>query len=52
MQTLCSYGIKEIYYHEIYHQSDAPEIAELYGIRLEQVERYPLSEFGYLASAK
>ncbi len=37
MQTLCAYGIKEIYYQEIYHASDAPEIAELYGITLEQV---------------
>ncbi len=46
MQTLCSYGIEEIYYHDIYHESDAPEIAELYGIRLEQVEHYPLSDFG------
>jgi dCMP deaminase len=45
MQTLCSYGIEEIYYRDIYHKSDAPEIAELYGIRLERVEHYPLSEF-------
>ena len=46
MQTLCAYGIEEIYYHEVYHQSDAPEIATLYGIRLQRVELYPLSEFG------
>ena len=45
MQTLCSYGIEEIYYHEIYRESDAPEIADLYGIKLEQVECFPLSEF-------
>jgi len=45
MQTLCSYGIEEIYYHEIYRESDAPEIADLYGIKLEQVESFPLSEF-------
>ncbi len=50
MQTLCSYGIAEIYYHEIYHESDAPEIASLYGIKLVQVESYPLSEFGALAN--
>ena len=37
MQTLCAYGIKEIYYREIYRASDAPEIAKLYGIHLEQV---------------
>jgi dCMP deaminase len=52
MQTLCSYGIEEIYFHEIYHRSDAPEIAELYGIRLEQVDYYPLSEFGSLDSTR
>lgn len=37
MQTLCAYGIKEIYYQEVYQKSDAPEIAELYGIRLERI---------------
>ena len=37
MQTLCAYGIKEIYFREIYAESDAPEIAKLYGITLEQV---------------
>jgi dCMP deaminase len=46
MQTLCSYGIREIYYRDIYHESDAPEIAALYGIHLERVENYPLSDFG------
>ena len=48
MQTLCSYGIREIYYRDIYHESDAPEIAALYGIRLERVEHYPLRGFGTL----
>ncbi len=38
MQTLCAYGVKEIYFREIYKKSDAPEIAKLYGIRLEQVK--------------
>ncbi|MEP4079370.1 deoxycytidylate deaminase [Haloferula sp.] len=42
MQTLCAYGVKEIYYRDIYHASDAREIADLYGIRLEQVASYPL----------
>ena len=38
MQTLCAYGIKEIYSRDVYHESDAPEIAKLYGIHLEQVK--------------
>jgi dCMP deaminase len=29
MQTLCAYGVKQVYYRDIYHQSDAPEIADL-----------------------
>jgi len=37
MQTLCAYGIEEIYYGEIYHKSDAPEIAQIYGIKLERI---------------
>lgn len=37
MQTLCAYGIKEVYYREVYKASDAPEIAATYGIKLEQV---------------
>jgi dCMP deaminase len=43
MQTLCAYGIQEIYFQEIYHASDAPEIAELYGIKLEQVSDFPMA---------
>lgn len=38
MQTLCAYGIKEVYYREAYQKSDAPEIAALYGVVLEQVK--------------
>ncbi|MBU6327525.1 MAG: deoxycytidylate deaminase, partial [Verrucomicrobia bacterium] len=41
MQTLCAYGVKQVYYRDIYHQSDAPEIAETYGILLAQVEEFP-----------
>lgn len=41
MQTLCAYGIKEIYFREIYHASDAPEIARLYGVKLERVDFTP-----------
>ena len=37
MQTLCAYGIEEIYYGEIYRASDAPEIAEIYGITLKEI---------------
>jgi dCMP deaminase len=43
MQTLCAYGIKEIYYKEIYHASDATEIAKLYDIKLEQISDFPMS---------
>lgn len=39
MQTLCAYGIEEIYYRESYQASDAPEIAALYGITLQQILR-------------
>jgi dCMP deaminase len=42
MQTLCAYGIREIYYRDIYHQSDAPEIAALYGVKLEQITDFPV----------
>jgi dCMP deaminase len=41
MQTLCAYGIKEIYYEHVYSASDAPEIAALYGVKLIQVTDYP-----------
>lgn len=46
MQTLCAYGIKEIYYRDIYQVSDAPEIAALYQVKLEQVTDYPLAGGG------
>lgn len=42
MQTLCAYGIKEIYFRDIYKESAAPEIAETYGIKFEQVTQYPM----------
>lgn len=41
MQTLCAYGIKEIYYQEVYQTSDAPEIAALYGVKLVQITDFP-----------
>lgn len=40
MQTLCAYGVEEVYYHDIYKESDAPEIAQVYGIKLEQIPRW------------
>lgn len=43
MQTLCAYGIREIYFRDGYCDSDAPEIAALYGVRLEQISDYPLA---------
>lgn len=41
MQTLCAYGVKEVYYDEVYKASDALEIAEVYGVKLERVSSYP-----------
>jgi len=41
MQTLCAYGIREIYYRDVYHASDAPEIAKLYGVKLERITDFP-----------
>jgi len=41
MQTLCAYGIKEVYYRDDYQQSDSPEIAETYGVKLMQVADFP-----------
>lgn len=41
MQTLCAYGVREIYYRDGYAASDAPEIAALYRIPLIQVTDYP-----------
>lgn len=43
MQALCAYGIQEIYFRDTYKESHAPEIAQTYGIKLEQIEDYPLS---------
>ena len=44
-QTLCAHGVREIYYRDVYQESDAPEIARLYGIRLERVVDYPGMDF-------
>jgi len=42
MQALCAHGVKEIYYAESYSSSDAPLIAEIYNIKLQQITDYPL----------
>lgn len=42
MQTLCAYGIEEIYFRDIYKESAAPEIAKTYGIKFEQITQYPM----------
>lgn len=44
MQALCAHGVKTIYYGEAYKESQAPAIAELYGVELIQVKDYPLSQ--------
>ena len=44
MQTLCAYGIHEIYYRDIYKASDAPEVAAIYGVKLEQITDFPVIE--------
>ncbi|MFT5632505.1 MAG: dCMP deaminase [Rubritalea sp.] len=45
MQTLCAYGVEEIYYEEEYKASDAKEVAAIYGVKLEQVASFPKAEF-------
>ena len=41
MQMLCAYGICEIHYDEDYPDSDADDLAALYGIRLERTSDFP-----------
>jgi len=41
MQMLCAYGIKEVYFRDIYEASEAPAIASIYGVKLEQLTTYP-----------
>ncbi len=43
MQTLCAYGVREIYYRDAYQASEAPEVAALYGVKLEQITDFPVS---------
>jgi dCMP deaminase len=44
MQTLCANGVREIYYRDVYQASDAPAIAALYNVKLEQVDLPSFSE--------
>jgi dCMP deaminase len=46
MQMLCAYGIREIYYRDDYPDSEAPELAGLYGIHLARVADYPHVDYG------
>ena len=43
MQALCAHGVKTIYYGQDYASSQAPAIAEMYGVELIKVDDYPLS---------
>ena len=50
MQALCAHGVKTIYYGEDYAASQAPAIAEMYGVDLIKVDDYPLfSQFPLVA---
>jgi dCMP deaminase len=40
-QMLASYGVKEIYFHEDYPESEADAICTLYGIQLVQLKGFP-----------
>lgn len=51
MQALCAHGVKTIYYGEDYAASQAPAIAEMYGVDLIKVDDYPLfSQFPLVAA--
>lgn len=52
MQALCAHGVKTIYYGEDYAASQAPAIAEMYGVELIKVDDYPLSSRFPLVAAK
>jgi dCMP deaminase len=41
MQMLCAYGIQEIYYRDVYEDSEAPAVAAMYGVQLVQLTEYP-----------
>ena len=41
MQMLCAYGIREVYFRDTYEISEAPAIADIYGVKLVQLTHYP-----------
>ena len=41
MQMLCAYSISEILYREPYPDSEAPELADLYGVKLTRIIDFP-----------
>ncbi len=41
MQMLCAYGVREVYFREIYPGSEARAICDRYGIHLCQIAHYP-----------
>ncbi|MFI3242675.1 MAG: deaminase [Akkermansia sp.] len=43
MQALCAHGVQTIYYGVDYPHSESRAIADMYGVKLEQIEDYPFS---------
>ena len=41
MQMICAYGIKEVYFRDIYEASEAPAVASIYSVSLVQLTQYP-----------
>ena len=41
MQMLCAYGIEEVYFRDTYEVSEAPAVADIYGVKLVQLSEYP-----------
>ena len=41
MQMLCAYGIREVYFRDTYEISEAPALADIYGVKLVQLTHYP-----------
>lgn len=41
MQMLCAYGIQEVYFRDQYEVSEAAAVANIYGVKLVQLTKYP-----------
>lgn len=52
MQMICAYGVKEVYYRDEYLESEADAIAQLYGIKLDQLTDYPHISVPFFGAAK